>query len=67
MAAFSHFDYFESRAQFLRAPSASTSRLTARRSIDLEQFHPHRGFAIFLTIITCLIGLILAVYLYIAA
>jgi putative membrane protein len=41
--------------------------MQARRSIDLEQFHPHRGFAIFLTIITCLIGLILAVYLYIAA
>jgi hypothetical protein len=37
MAAFSHFDYFESRAQFLRAPSASTSRLTARRWIDLKQ------------------------------
>src|SRR5437588_7963321 len=33
--------------------------MQARRSIDLEQFHPHRGFAIFLTIITCLIGLIL--------
>ena len=41
--------------------------MQARRSIDLEQFHPHRGFAIFLTIITCLIGLILAVYLYVAA
>jgi hypothetical protein len=37
MAAFSHFDYFESRTQFLRGPSASTSRLTARRSIDLRQ------------------------------
>src|SRR5438094_8041909 len=41
--------------------------LQARRSIDNEQFHPHAGFAILLTVITCLIGLILAVYLYLTA
>ncbi len=38
--------------------------LQARRSIDEERFHPHAGFAILLTVITCLIGVILAVYLY---
>jgi len=38
--------------------------LQARLAIDKEHFHPHRGFAIALTIITCLIGAILAVYLY---
>ena len=41
--------------------------LQARHAIDKEQFHPHRGFVIFLTIITCLIGTILAIYLYLAA
>src|SRR5436309_2108192 len=41
--------------------------LQARRAIDKEHFHPHRGFAILLTVITCLIGLILAVYLYFTA
>jgi putative membrane protein len=41
--------------------------LQARRAIDKEHFHPHRGFAIFLTIITCLIGAILAIYLFLAA
>ena len=41
--------------------------LQARRAIDKEHFHPHRGFAILLTVITCLIGLILAVYLYLTA
>ncbi|SRR6266581_1285142 len=41
--------------------------LQARRAIDREQFHPHRGFVIFLTIVTCLIGAILAIYLYLAA
>jgi putative membrane protein len=40
--------------------------LQARRNIDKENFHPHRGFAIFMTIVTCLIGAILAIYLYIA-
>jgi uncharacterized membrane protein YidH (DUF202 family) len=38
--------------------------LQNRRAIDKEEFHPHRGFAIFMTIVTCLIGAILAVYLY---
>jgi hypothetical protein len=37
MAAFSHFDYFESRAQFLRVPVVSASRVIARRSIDLRE------------------------------
>jgi putative membrane protein len=41
--------------------------LQARTSIDKERFHPHQGFAILLTVITCLIGAILAVYLYVAA
>jgi putative membrane protein len=38
--------------------------LQSRRSIDEERFHPRASFAILLTIITCLIGVILAVYLY---
>jgi inner membrane protein YidH len=38
--------------------------LQARRSIDQEHFHPHAGFAVLLTIMTCLIGVILAIYLY---
>ena len=38
--------------------------LQARRAIDEEHFHPHAGFAVLLTIITCLIGIILAIYLY---
>ena len=37
MAAFSHFDYFESRAQFLRVPVVSASRVIARQSIDLKE------------------------------
>jgi hypothetical protein len=37
MAAFSHFDYFESRAQFLRVPVVSASPVIARRSIDLKE------------------------------
>ena len=37
MAAFSHFDYFESRAQFLRVSVVSASRVIARRSIDLKE------------------------------
>lgn len=41
--------------------------LQARNSIDKDRFHPHQGFAILLTVITCLIGAILAVYLYVAA
>lgn len=46
---------------------ALLSFLRTRRSIDKEQFHPHAGFAIALTLITCLIGLILAIYLYFTA
>ena len=38
--------------------------LQSRRNIDNEHFHPHAGFAILLTVITCLIGVILAIYLY---
>src|SRR5205823_11887328 len=38
--------------------------LQSRRSIDEERFHPHASFAILLTIITCLIGIVLAIYLY---
>ena len=38
--------------------------LQNRRAIDKEEFHPHRGFAIFMTIVTCMIGTILAVYLF---
>ena len=34
MAAFSHF---ESRAQFMRVPVVSASRVIARRSIDLKE------------------------------
>ena len=41
--------------------------LQARKAIDQELFHPRRGFAIFMTILTCLIGAILAIYLYFAA
>src|SRR5713226_8545185 len=41
--------------------------LQARRAIDKDMFHPHRGFAVFLTILTCLIGAILAFYLYFSA
>src|SRR5713226_4584434 len=40
------------------------SFLQARRSIDKERFHPHASFAVFLTILTCLIGVILAIFLY---
>jgi putative membrane protein len=41
--------------------------LQTRSAIDKERFHPPRIFAIVLTCITCLIGLILAIYLYLAA
>jgi hypothetical protein len=37
MAALSHFDYFESRAQFLRVPVFSASRVIARRSIGPKE------------------------------
>jgi putative membrane protein len=45
---------------------ALLSFLQARRAIDKENFHPHRAFAVFMTILICLIGTILAVYLYLA-
>jgi len=38
-----------------------------RRSIDAEQFHPHIGFAILLTILASLIGILLAIYLLLTA
>jgi len=34
-----------------------------RRSIDAEQFHPHTSFAILLTILASLVGILLAIYL----
>jgi putative membrane protein len=40
--------------------------LQTRNAIDKERFHPSRVYAIALTCITCLIGLILALYLYLA-
>ena len=43
------------------------SFLRNRQVIDREDFRPHAGFAIMLTVITCLIGIILAVYLYLTA
>ena len=44
------------------APSTRSSQYLIK-----EVFHPRRGFAIFMTILICLIGAILAVYLYFAA
>ena len=41
--------------------------LQNRRTIDNEQFHPHVNFAIVLTVIASLIGLILAGYLLLTA
>src|SRR2546425_13126639 len=41
--------------------------LQIRRVIDKEQFHPHAGFAILLTILASLIGILLAVYLLFTA
>lgn len=41
--------------------------LQNRRSIDAEQFHPSVGFAIVLTILTSMIGGLLAVYLLLSA
>ncbi len=35
-----------------------------RRAIDKEQFSPHAGYVIVLTIVTGVIGVILAIYLY---
>ena len=41
--------------------------LQIRRAIDKEQFHPQAGFAIVLTILASLIGVLLAVYLLFTA
>ena len=41
--------------------------LQNRRAIDKEQFHPHAGFAILLTVLASLIGVLLAVYLLFTA
>lgn len=41
--------------------------LRVRRSIDEEHFHPSAGFAIFLTVVMGLIGLLLAIYLFFTA
>ena len=38
-----------------------------RRLIDQEDFHPHVGFAILLTVIASLIGTLLAIYLALTA
>jgi putative membrane protein len=38
-----------------------------RRSIDTEQFHPRTRFAIILTILASLIGILLAIYLLLTA
>jgi putative membrane protein len=41
--------------------------LHIRRAIDNEQFHPPAGFAIVLTILACMIGIVLAGYLLFTA
>ncbi len=41
--------------------------LHIRRTIDSEQFHPQAGFAVLLTVLASLIGIILAVYLFVTA
>lgn len=41
--------------------------LQHRRAIDAERFHPGAGFAITLTVVASLIGVLLAVYLFITA
>lgn len=41
--------------------------LHIRRAIDREQFHPPAGFAVLLTILASLIGIILAIYLFFTA
>lgn len=42
---------------------ALLSFLRTRRAIDEEQFHPPAAFAVLLTVIACIIGIVLAVYL----
>ncbi len=46
---------------------ALASFLRNRHVIDKEEYRPHAGFAIALTTITCITGIILAVYLYLTA
>ncbi len=41
--------------------------LHIRRAIDTEQFHPQTSFAVLLTILASLIGVILAIYLILTA
>ncbi len=41
--------------------------LHIRRTIDSEQFHPSAGFAVLLTVLASLIGIVLAVYLFLTA
>jgi len=41
--------------------------LQNRRTIDEEQFHPHSKFAIVLTILASLVGVLLAIYLLFTA
>ena len=41
--------------------------LHIQRSIDREQFHPQSGFAIVLTVLASLIGVVLAIYLLLTA
>jgi putative membrane protein len=47
--------------------AALVNFLHIRRAIDNEQFHPPAAFAIVLTILACLIGLVLAGYLLFTA
>jgi putative membrane protein len=41
--------------------------LHIRRSIDAERFHPPAAFSVILTVLACLIGVLLAVYLLVTA
>lgn len=41
--------------------------LHIRRAIDAEEFHPRAGFAILLTILASVIGVLLAIYLVLTA
>jgi putative membrane protein len=41
--------------------------LHIRRSIDAEQFHPRTAFAVLLTVLASLIGILLAIYLLLTA
>lgn len=47
--------------------TALVNFLHIRRAIDSEQFHPPAAFAIVLTILACLIGILLAGYLLFTA